>query len=926
MFVNRSLRLVIVLLFSILTNSYAQKLKISGTIKDKVSKEPLIGAVVLEKGTPHGVVTDINGRFQIELDMSTQKTLSVAYLGYKPSQFILRDRSRSYYEFLLQENIIQTKEVVVTSSRLSQKAQESPITVERMNTVAIKETPAIGFYEGLSNLKGVDMTSASLAFKIINTRGFNSTSPVRTLQLIDGMDNQAPGLNFSLGNFVGASEIDVESVDLIVGANSALYGPNAFNGVINITTKDPFKYPGFNIQLKAANRNLFDGSIRFARVSKKINDEKLESAFAKTFAQFNNKYLTNKFAYKFNASYLRANDFMANNFGPAYRFLSQPNNSTDSPLGYDAVNVYGDETTGNPLTRSQLTNLSPGDTNKYYLFRSGYKESDLTTYQTYSLKMQGGVYYKLTKDLTLSYFYNRGTGSTVYQGDNRYALKDILFQQHKVELKSDKLSLKYYTTLEDAGNSYDLVFTAYKLLQKAGSYQQFKNAFFDAYNDTVANNPNVTFDAAAQYARAQADIKTGKLQAGTPEFDAAFRDITGKASFLPTSASDVGGTQFKDKSSLSHYEGIYDFDPSKWNKSLPKTLKLGASYRQYNPRSSGTIFSDTLKNRNDVNSGFTEINVYEYSVFGASEIKFGKDKWKLVVAARENFHKNFKANFSPAASLLYNFNQFNTLRFTYTSAVRNPTLQDQYLFYNIGRAILRGNIDGFGGDKYILLTDYFDKYLGGKPFQAYNVDPIKPEKVQTVELGYKGLVLKKLYVDLNAYYSEYKDFIGNILVINNPLTTTQDKVYRVAANAKTKVSTTGASIGLNYYFEKYYSLSGNYTYSILAKKDNSDPLIPSYNTPPHKFNLSFSGRNLFKKFGFNVSYKYVQSFEFTGSPQFTGRIPSYGLLDAQANYKLTAYNTTFKIGSANLLNNIHYEAYGAAQLGRLVYASINFEL
>ena len=91
--------------------------------------------------------------------------------------------------------------------------------MEQLDAIAIKETPAISFYNGLGNLKGVDMTTASLGFTIINTRGFNSTSPVRSLQIIDGVDNQAPGLNFSLGNFLGVSELDINGVELIAGAS-----------------------------------------------------------------------------------------------------------------------------------------------------------------------------------------------------------------------------------------------------------------------------------------------------------------------------------------------------------------------------------------------------------------------------------------------------------------------------------------------------------------------------------------------------------------------------------------------------------------------------------------------------------------------------------------------------------------------------------
>ena len=143
-------------------------------------------------------------------------------------------------EIKMDESVVTTQLIEVRGQRVSEKQKAAPLTVESMDLLAIKETPADNFYDGLGTLKGVDLTAASLGFKIINTRGFNSTSPVRSLQLIDGVDNQSPGLNFSLGNFLGTSELDILKVDLVVGASSAFYGPNAFNGVISMTTKDPF--------------------------------------------------------------------------------------------------------------------------------------------------------------------------------------------------------------------------------------------------------------------------------------------------------------------------------------------------------------------------------------------------------------------------------------------------------------------------------------------------------------------------------------------------------------------------------------------------------------------------------------------------------------------------------------------------------------
>ena len=208
--------------------------EISGLLLDKQNNEALIGATVSVKGTSVGTTTDIDGKFQLKITQQPPFTLSFSYIGYAPQEIeikTLADLNRSFNIKLgTEEKLLKAVEVVDT--RITQKQKESPLTVESMGLQAIKQTASSTFYEGLGGLKGVDMTAASLGFVIINTRGFNSTSPVRSLQLLDGADNQAPGLNFSVGNFAGATEIDIQKVDLIVGASSALYGPNAFNGVI----------------------------------------------------------------------------------------------------------------------------------------------------------------------------------------------------------------------------------------------------------------------------------------------------------------------------------------------------------------------------------------------------------------------------------------------------------------------------------------------------------------------------------------------------------------------------------------------------------------------------------------------------------------------------------------------------------------------
>jgi iron complex outermembrane receptor protein len=232
-----------------------------------------------------------------------------------------------------------------------------------------------------------------------------------------------------------------------------------------------------------------------------------------------------------------------------------------------------------------------------------------------------------------------------------------------------------------------------------------------------------------------------------------------------------------------------------------------------------------------------------------------------------------------------------------------------------------------------------------------------PEKVKTFEIGYRTSLFNHLYLDANAYYSYYKDFIGYKLGVDFtydhvtmfPKTV---KVYRVAANADGVVTTYGSSIGLQYFFKEHYIVGGNYSLNVLQKKENQDQIIPAYNTPKNKFNVNISGRDISTKafgmrinnFGFNINYKWVQGFTFEGSPQFTGYVPTYDMVDAQINKRYEKINLTIKLGCSNLFGlmplirkddagagakvfaNRHLETYGGPYIGRLTYISLLYEL
>jgi len=268
----RKLLLLISLVSSITLQ--AQQRSLSGFIKDSESNEPVIGANISIKGKLIGTITDGKGNFTLSSSVETPFTLIVSVIGYQRQEIEVTDASQPLNISLAPKTEVMD-EVVVSASRVEESILGSPVSIEKMDGKDIRQTASMSFYEGLQNIKGVEMVTSSLTFSQINTRGFNSTGNSRFLQLVDGVDNQTPGLGFAVGNMLGASELDMESAELIPGAASALYGPVAFNGVLMMRTKNPFQYQGLSAQVKtgvnhineeyADPHGLYDIGIRYAK-------------------------------------------------------------------------------------------------------------------------------------------------------------------------------------------------------------------------------------------------------------------------------------------------------------------------------------------------------------------------------------------------------------------------------------------------------------------------------------------------------------------------------------------------------------------------------------------------------------------------------------------------------------------------------------
>jgi outer membrane receptor protein involved in Fe transport len=750
------------------------------------------------------------------------------------------------------------------------------------------------------------------------------------MQLVDGMDNSTPALNFPIGNLVGMIEPDVLSVELLPGAASALYGANAFNGILFMRSKSPFDYQGISASVKqgvtsqeAAGTNSYtDVGIRAAH---KFSD---------------------KFAVKWNFGFLDGTDWAATSevdkFNPG---------ATRADLNYDGINVYGDEVSADikdvAVTLEGL-GILPAGANALVpsqeVSRTGYNERDLTNYTARSIKSDWGLYYRPIegKSLELSYVGKIGTGNTIYQGTNRYNIARFFQEQHKLEIRNDNFFVRGYVVADKAGDSYDMVFTGININRA----WKDDNTWFGEYTGTYvqATLGGATNEQAHAAARAQAE--TGRFLPGTPEFQAAFNRSINDPD-LST------GSKFQDASKYYHADANYNFS----HLIDFAEIQIGGSYRQYSLNSSGTIYTDF-----DGPIDYSEFGVYT-QIQKKIELE-GEKSLKLTGSVRYDKSEFFDGFFSPRVSAGFTLNRDHNIRASVQTGFRNPTTQDLFIGLNAGRAILIGaapdNLDRFsrpyevsGGGQLLgqpaQITQtgraaYENSYSAesvlrlsetGNPadLEIANPDLVQPEQVTSFEIGYRGKV-DKLVIDFSTYYNSYKDFLSPENVIAPYYGTVGDgslsvaaiangdfQTYQAYTNSDVDINSYGASLGLTAKVLGNFDLSGSYTFTKLDFDRELNPDFQvQFNTPEHQFKASFGNTELFKNFGFNVNYRFSDDY-FWEATFGNGVIPEFHVVDAQINYAVPSIKSTFKIGGNNLLGDEYFTAFGTGFIGSMYYLS-----
>ncbi|RZS99380.1 TonB-dependent receptor [Aquimarina brevivitae] len=878
--------------------SFAQT-SLYGNITDEYG-QPIPGVSVQLKGTDQRTISDFDGFFAITTNKEYPYTLEISSVGFEPVTEVVNSGTIEVNITLKEISFLD--ELVVAASRAPERIFESPVSIERYGINDVKAAPSADFYAGLENIKGVDVNTNSLTFQSINTRGFATFTNTRFVQLIDGMDNVSPSLNFALGNLIGVNELDVQNIELLPGASSALYGANAFNGILFMNTKNPFDHQGISTYFKtgitsqeaAGDNEFYDVGLRMAK------------AFG------------DKFAAKVNFAYLRGTDWYASNRDN----VLNPGESRAEDPAYDGLNVYGDE------VRTALPGIG-------FVSRTGYDEADLTDYEAESIKFDGSLHYRpFGDDFEIIYAAKVGKGQTMFQDSNRFSLKNFLLQQHKLEVRNDNFFIRSYITAEDAGDAYDTRFAGININRRWKSDQQWFGEYAFAFQQAFSQTGSE--ELAHSAARDFAD--TGRFEPGTAEFQNAFNSVTSDPDFET-------GARFISKTQFTHHDANYNFSHLLGDFA---DIQIGGSFREYNLISDGTIYTDFDGS----------IDYSEFGIYSQIQKKLIDDRLKLTGSVRYDKSELFDGNYSPRFSVGYTLgrNRNRNIRASIQTGFRNPTTQDLFIGLDIGEGAVVGSAEA-NLDRYTRVVNgtqisgraaYENSYTansvraflqtGGTDtsvLEIANPDIVKPEKVTAIELGYRA-DFGKLLLDVSGYYNMYQDFIATVDVASplsgdvgtteaeNSLRAGNFAGFQTITNSTADINSYGAVFGISARVFGNYELNTSYTFAEQDFDQSQDPgFRTSFNTPRHKFKAMFGNENLLRNFGFNTAVRWSTDYIWE-SAFAVGEVPSFTVFDAQINYRIPALKAKIKLGGTNLTGEEYFTALGTGNIGSQYYIGLYF--
>ena len=843
------------------------------------------------------------------------------------------------------------EEVVVSASRVEESFLQSPVTLEKLNPRALRLTPAPSFFDAIEHLKGVQVITPSLGFKVINARGFTNTTNVRFAQLVDGVDNQAPHIGGPIGNVLGPSDLDISAVEIVPGTASALYGLNAINGLANFQTKNPFTAEGLSVRQQTGLNHLSDPNVKTFGAGSSP-----EKVYSETSVRYAKVLLADKLAFKINGTYLRAYDWIAND----QTDLNPNGNATTGLFGADnpapdQVNRYGNES-------SDRSTLTLGG-KQYAVARTGYDERDLVDYNIRMLKADAALHYRFRPGTELAYTYRVAGFDNVYQRSNRFRLQAYRLQQHALTLTTPVVQARAYLTQENTGQSYNLRSMGENLDRSFKPDAQWNADYTSAWNAAVATGQPVT----TAHATARTAADAGRLQPGTDAFNQRLGELQGINNWDQGAALRVRADLLHGETQVNIAEAL-----RRGGHALPANFDLlaGADHRTYLVVPDGNYFINPNPGQDPLADNLT------YSKTGGFVQAGGRllaERLRLTATLRADKNDYFATRFNPRFTAVFSPTQRQNFRLSYQSGYRFPSLFEGFSNVNSGQvkrigglrvmsdgvfenSYLRTSIDAFNAAVTAAINANTSTAPAAQKRQqaiAQNQNTLvknpytylKPEYIRSFEVGYKAAfgATGRLLLDMDFYYNSYRDFIAQVeayvpqTAAGQPLnagtdlntiatalnTRTGQARYRLWTNSQSQVYNYGGSAGLRYEAGRGFLVGANTTFTRLDRTESGDGLEDGFNTPRWTYNLSLANENAYRNLGFGLNYRH-QSAYFSHTFLVNGNVPAYGTLDAQLSYAVPAAQVRFKLGASNVLNTYYVSYLGGPSVGGLYYLAVTY--
>ena len=932
-----------------LSTAVVAQTQVSGTVTD-ANGQPVPGAsVVLDSNT--GTVTDFDGNFSLNTSKTPPFSLTVSNVGLETKTVTVSSAAQSL-SVTLGESATQLDEIVVSASRMAERIFESPVTVEKFSIQQIERTPSADYFNGLENLRGIQLNQGGLVFNQVSTRGFATVYNEGFVTLVDGMNNQAPVFGFAVGNLVGLNELDVQSIEVLPGAASALYGADAYKGIMFLNSKNPFDHEGVSAYYKtgvteqdAAGQNEFtDFGIRMAT---KLGD---------------------KWAIKATLSHKEGKEWAATDY--RHNVDGKPVDGYDvtSP-DYDGVNKYGELAVGSSrqwdelydLTQNQeLLALAAAAPNYFdTVVTTGYNEVDLSPSEATNTKGNFAIHFRPNDKTEFILSSLIGTGSSPLQATGRYYIDNFKLQQHKFEVRSGGLLARAYITKENSGNTYQMEAAAIGVAsaQPGGIFDGWGMTYLQTYlgaaaaangfapdltgvsqllgvigadiltggqsiNDLAAFVPlggNTKFAHDAARAAANANM----LAPGTASYNAALNSVTSNPFNLGSGAVIVDDTQVIDADLIYDFEDSVDF----------ANIIAGASYRSSELNTGGTLYTDY--------DG--PITYYQYGAFVQAKKDLFNDFISLTASLRYDKAEFFDGYVTPRLGLLFNISEEQNVRVSYQQGFRNPTNQDQYIALDAGQAILLGSspdsierysqmVSLVNGTTAQITGNYIftpgvAKLLNGADA---NLENVHAEFVRSLDLGYR-FNSNGFTFDLSAYYSDYDDYIGatNVIIpvlgdgVTDPIAEESYAIYSVDANQDEDFKSYGVNVSASQILSKNLLVNLVYEFNELDYTPGNDPSFEtSWNTPTHRIKAGINAN--FNPISFNLNARYNSEYMFE-STFIDEMIDSNTVFDAQITLDLAKLNAKLRVGGNNIGGNEFVSLAGSGNIGSIYYTSIMFD-